>query len=50
MNIAIKKLAMLEKEFIRREEDAKVSGLDSCPIDRDLKNKITELMDKVRLL
>ena len=49
MNLAIRKLAMLEKDFIAREESARIEGT-SCPIDRDFKNRITKLLDQVRYL
>ena len=49
MNIAIRKLAMLEKDMIAREEQARFEGYASCPIDQDLKNRVTFVMDKVRL-
>ena len=49
MNIAYRKLAMLEKDFIAREEAAKIEGV-SCPIDNDFKNMITRLLDQVRYL
>lgn len=48
MNIALRKLAMLEENMIRREEEAQMEGFTSCPIDTDLKRRITELMDRVR--
>ena len=50
MNLAYRKLAMLEKDFIEREECAKLEGYSSCPVDRDFKEKITRLLDKVRYL
>ena len=50
MNLAYRKLAMLEKDFIQREEAAKIEGICSCPIDRDFKNRITRLLDQVRYL
>lgn len=50
MNIALRKLAMLEKEMIAREEQAKFEGLASCPIDVDFKNRVSALMDKVRYI
>ena len=50
MNLAIRKLAMLEKEFIQKEEEAKLGGFTSSPIDHEFKNRITRVMDKVRLL
>lgn len=50
MNLAYRKLAMIEKDFIAREEAAKLDGYTSCPIDRDFKEKITKLLDQVRYL
>ena len=48
MNIAIRKLAMLEKDIIEREEAAKLEGYTSSPVDPAFREKITRLMDKVR--
>lgn len=48
MNLAYRKLALLEKDFIAREEAAIVDGYSECPIDRDFRNKVTKLLDKVR--
>ena len=50
MNIALRKLAMLEKEFIQREEAARIEGYTTSPIDCEFKNKITKLMDQVRVI
>lgn len=50
MNIAIRKLAMLEKEMIAREEAARLEGCSSCPVNYQLKSQITSLMDKIRAL
>ncbi len=50
MNIAMRKLAMLEKEFLAREEAAKIEGLATNPVDQAFKQRITDLMDKVRSL
>ena len=50
MNLAYRKLAMLEKDFIAKEENARIEGFSSCPIDRDFKDKITRLLDQVRYL
>lgn len=49
MNLAYRKLAMLEKDYIAKEEAAKIEGI-SCTIDRDFKNRITKLLDQVRYL
>lgn len=50
MNIAIRKLAMIEKDLIEREEAARLEGFATSPIDRQFKEKITRLMDRVRVL
>ncbi len=50
MNIAIRKLAMIEKDLIEREEAARLEGFTTSPIDRQFKEKITRLMDRVRVL
>lgn len=50
MNIAMRKLAMLEKDFIEREEEAKSKGYTTSPVDLEFRKKITQLMDKVRVL
>lgn len=49
MNIAIRKLAMLEKELNECEEQALFEGYSTRPIDQDFKNRVTFLMDRVRL-
>lgn len=50
MNIALRKLAMLEKAMIEKEEAAKVQGYTTSPIDQNFKRQITDLMDKVRVI
>lgn len=50
MNIALRKLAMLEKNILEREESAKVQGYSTNVVDADFKRRVTDLMDKVRLL
>lgn len=50
MNIAMRKLAMLEKDLIAREERARLEGLSSNPIDSNLKRQIQDLMSKVRVI
>ncbi len=49
MSIALRKLAMIEKEMIQREEAARLDGFTN-PIDNGLRERITKLMDKVRTL
>ena len=48
MNIVYRKLAMIERDLIAREEAARIDGSITCPINHDLKNKITKLLDQVR--
>ena len=50
MSIALRKLAMLEKSFEEKEKAAKLEGLTSSPINRDLEIKVRDLMDKVRAI
>lgn len=50
MNIALRKLAMLEKTLQEKEMQARLEGYTDCPIDKDFQARITCLMDKVRVL
>ena len=50
MNIALRKLAMLEQNYIRQEEEARIQGYSSCPIDNEMRRRVTDLMNKVRLI
>lgn len=50
MNIALRKLALLEKNIAEREEAARVQGYTTNVVDADLKKRITDLMDRVRVI
>ena len=50
MNIVLKKLALLEEKMIKEEERARVQGYTSCPVDQDFKKRLTDLMDRVRVI
>ncbi len=50
MNIALRKLALLEKNMREREEAARLEGYTTSPIDSNFKQRITQLMDKVRAI
>lgn len=50
MNIALRKLAMIEKDILAREEEARLQGYTTVPIDQDFKRRISDLMDKVRII
>lgn len=49
MTIALRKLALLEKNLEQREEEARIRGFTTSPFDSDLKKKITQIMDKVKM-
>ena len=48
MNLALRKLALLENEMAQKEETARIQGFVTSPIDTDLKRRVTMLMDRVR--
>ncbi len=50
MNITLRKLALLEKNILEKEEAARIQGYTSCAIDNDMKRRITDLMDRVRTI
>ncbi len=50
MNIAIRKLALLEKTLEEKEMNSKINGYVVSPIDVELKEKISKLMDQVRVI
>jgi hypothetical protein len=48
MNIALRKLALLEKNLLEKEEYAKLNGLSSVPEELAFRGKLTDILDKVR--
>lgn len=50
MNLALRKLAMLEKSYEEMDEIAKIQGYSTVPYDKEFKRKITDLMDKIRVI
>ena len=50
MNLMYRKLALLEKDISEREEAVWVHGYSTKPIDTDLKNRVSWLLDQVRYL
>ena len=50
MNLALRKIAMLEKNMIQKEEEARINGYASSPIDKEFRNKVFALMEKVRAI
>ncbi len=49
MNIALRKLALLEKSLGEREEMAKLGGYVTSPVDVELRTKITKLMEQIKI-
>ena len=50
MNIMYRKLAMLEKDIQKREEAVWIHGYSTKPVDTDLKNRVTWLLEQVKYL
>ncbi len=50
MTIALRKLALLEKNLEKQEEEARLEGYATSPIDSELKEKISKLMEKVKTI
>ena len=50
MNLVLRKMALLEQEMIEKENAAKFNGMTNSFVDKDLQDKITKLMDKVRMI
>ena len=50
MTIVHRKLALLEKTLNQREQEALVSGYAYNDGDKELRNKLSLLMDQIRLV
>ena len=50
MNIALRKLALLERSFAEKEEQNKIDKYCNKPINEDLKKNVKELMLKIRIV
>lgn len=48
MNLTYRKLAMLEQDFIAKEEAAKIEGFYACYVDKDLQDRVSFLLNQVR--
>ena len=48
MNIAIRKLAMLEKQTEEQEERSRIEGFVTSPVNEEFMKTLAELMLKVR--
>ena len=49
MNIAFRKLALLEKSLEEKETKSQIEGYVTSPVDIELKEKISKLMEQVRV-
>lgn len=49
MNIAFRKLALLEKTLEEKEISSKIEGYVTSPVDVELKEKISKLMEQVKI-
>ena len=50
MNLTLRKLAMLEKNLIAKEEAGKVQGFATPPEDVILREKLSDILNRVRVL
>ena len=50
MSKVYRKLALLEQALDKNEQKASVNGYVTNEIDRDLKDRVTALMNKVRFI
>ena len=50
MNITYRKIAMLDKTLSEREETARIQGYSTNPLERDFHNRISKLLDQVRVI
>ena len=49
MNVVLRKMAFLEKEMQAKEEEARLYGVTNT-VDNDLRERVTRLMEKVRMI
>ena len=50
MNLALRKLVMLDKEFCAKEEAARLDGFTTCPVDPVFREKVSRLMEQIKVL
>ena len=48
MNIALRKLALIEQNIIKEEEKSKIEGYSTVVVDNEFKKRIVNLMDRIR--
>ena len=50
MNLTMRKLAMLEKNLIQKEENCKAQGFTTPPEDIVLREKLSEILNRARVI
>ena len=50
MNITYRKMAMLDKTLTEREEAARLEGYHTNPNDKELHNRISRILEQIRLI
>jgi len=50
MNLTLRKLAMLEKNLIQKEENYRVQGFATPPEDVVLREKLSDILNRVRVI
>ena len=50
MNLSFRKLALIEKNMLEKEEISKLEGNVTNVIDNDFRDRIVNLMNKIRTL
>ncbi len=50
MNLVYRKLAMLEQTLEHNEEMARINGYTTDCVDREFKNRVTNLLNQVRVI
>lgn len=50
MNITVRKLTLLEKDILEKEQVAESGGYVTSPVDPVFKEKVFKLMEKVRAI
>lgn len=50
MNLMLRKLAMLEKNLLERAERARIQGYSTNVIESELKERVTSLINTVRVI
>ena len=50
MNVVLRKMALLEKNILEKEREAELEGYTTSPVDPVCREKVFQLMEKVRTI